>query len=160
MASFYAQLIVNESETSTSEGSKFNGTSSKTSTGYPIKKPTKASPPSINVRKIATKAFGTIGASILYANSKVGEYTGNHLQTSNTNALLGTAITVGVGILAGHPVMAGVGLGLMVAKGAIDVGIKQINSQQESTYRRSLVGSPTTSGSRWGGKYNWFTTYK
>lgn len=152
MAGFYAQLVVNNPITTENQTQNY-AIAKRTSASSNDNKVVKAKTEPYK-RKNYSKIVGTIGASILYANSKVGEYTGNHLQTSNTNALLGTAITVGVGILAGHPVMAGVGLGLMVAKGAIDVGIKQINSQQESTYRRSLVGSPTTSGSRWGGKYN------
>jgi len=150
MASFYAQLVV--------ENPPAEEATELAAPKVRRQRTIKSKAKKIKEEKVKPKRYGKIvgmiGASVIYANSKVGQYTGNRLQTTNTNTLLGLGVAVGVGILSGHPAIAAVGTGLTLAKGAIDLEINQINSSQQSTYKRSLIGSPTTSGSRWGGKYN------
>ena len=100
-------------------------------------------------KKTAAKVTGTTLAVAAYANSKVGQYTGNKMRQANNQTTL--ALT-GMGLLAlKNPVVGITALATYVTKSAIDTQINIINSQQESAYRMSYKGNMTTSGSRWRG---------
>lgn len=117
--------------------------------------------PRIKKSKISTNT-NLIGKAISFASgkvlttpsivlSKVGSYTGNKIQTSNINA----NFKIGAYALA-----ANINPYIAVGKFAIDsiinitdFNIRQINSQQETDYRTSLIGKSSTSNSRWRGNY-------
>ena len=87
-------------------------------------------------------------ATASYANSKVGDYTGNKVRQSNIATGIGALTTIGTAFI--NPVLAvGVIAGYSV-KRTIDMGIERENSRQESQYRSSYRGKATTSKSRWG----------
>lgn len=103
--------------------------------------------------KNINKALGFIEASALYANKVVGSYTGNALAENNTKQILSIAgSAIGGLILASNPIGAVVGASIAIAKSGIDYAVNMINVQQQAQYKQSLLGKPTTSGSRWGGK--------
>lgn len=135
MAGYYAELNV------------FLGESPKSSSGKTGKK-SKGKKKS-KMKSIATKTSGVLMASAIYANSKVGEYTGNKLRQSN-NATSLALIGMGIASFA-NPLAGTLAVTSFAVKSAIDNSIRIKNSQQESAYRMSYKGNMTTSGSRWKG---------
>lgn len=111
-------------------------------------------------RAIAGKTIGLALGSAMYVNSAVGNYTGNKLRQSNTQTSLSLIGSVSVGALSGakfgpYGALAGGAIALVgvIAKNTINLGIRQINSEQEMLYKTSITGKMTTSGSRWKGEY-------
>lgn len=147
MASYYAQIDVNITDNS--------GAVVKTTT--PKKpKPKKLPPPkpSDNTEKStfsssSTKITSALLASMAFANSAIGSYTGNRTSQSNVSATL-SALGMGIALIK-NPLVGGIAIATYSAKRITDMAIEQKNSEQQSAYSQSYMGKITTSGSRWKG---------
>jgi hypothetical protein len=123
--------------------------------GYPEKQ--KAGETSVSAKNkdkkdgLSFNKVARIGSMVLSAanvvNSAVGSYTGNKVRQNNISVGLRFA-SMGISF-AINPIFGAIHLATTVGKEIADVNIRQINSQQESAYRRSYMGNITTSGSRW-----------
>lgn len=108
-----------------------------------------------NQKKITSYGIGLASRSFLQGlqmvTTKVGSYTGNKVQTRNMNTSIkytGYMITATI-----NPYLAIGKAALDLLENTVDYNIRQINSQQETDYRTSLIGKSSTSNSRWRGNY-------
>ena len=94
--------------------------------------------------------IAVVAKSVSVVNNQVGAYTGNKVKQQNirqgigiATALAVSAINPGLGIamLTGNPI-----------ESTVSYMTNMINTQQETTYKTSLVGKMSTSGSRWRGE--------
>lgn len=142
MASRYAEVVININ------GANASGTSSP-STGKGKTTPKVKNKSSDDGIKLSTasKIAGSVLSALSIANNAVGSYTGNKVRQQNIATGLSLA-SVGIS-LAINPFLGALHLATMTTKKVIDISIEQINSRQESAYKRSYMGNITTSGSRW-----------
>ena len=101
--------------------------------------------------------IAVISKSASIINNQVGAYTGNKVKQQNIRQGIGIATAIAVSVI--NP-----SLGVtMLAGNTIDNTVSYItnmvNTQQETTYKTSLVGKMSTSGSRWRGENKWLTTH-
>ena len=86
-------------------------------------------------------------------NSKVGQYTGNRVASSNREEIITLgSLAVTALINPGYAIGASV---VHIANNIGDFAVRQINSQEESNYKNSLIGNMATSNSRWRGNFRW-----
>lgn len=94
--------------------------------------------------------IAVVAKSVSVVNNQVGAYTGNKVKQQNIKQGIAIATSIAVSVI--NP-----SLGVaMLAGNTIDSTIgymtNMINTQQETTYKTSLVGKMSTSGSRWRGE--------
>lgn len=94
--------------------------------------------------------IAVVAKSVSVVNNQVGAYTGNKVKQQNIKQGIAIATSIAVSVI--NP-----SLGVaMLAGNTIDSSIgymtNMINTQQETTYKTSLVGKMSTSGSRWRGE--------
>lgn len=147
MGGYYAELNVNlninEVRRATSPQSRKKKKSSSGKTSATKVKSSKSASAKYGKKLVA---LGIATAS--YANSKVGDYTGNKVRQQNIASGIGVLTTIGTAFV--NPVAAATVAGIYTVKRTIDMGIERENSRQESEYRNSYRGKATTSKSRWG----------
>lgn len=133
---YYASVTVNVIEPN-----------SKTSKTSPKKKKGNTTPKGY---KAARSVVSTGIAVATVANSAVGAYTKNKMRQNN----ISTGLTLAglVATTAFNPLAGGIAIASYVGNAIVSAVINDVNSTQESNFRQSLRGRPTTSGSRWGGK--------
>ena len=140
MASRYAEVVININ------GANASGTRSP-SAGKGKTTPKVEKDDSSIKLPTASKIASMVLSSANIVNSVVGSYTQNKVRQSNISAGLRIA-SMGISFSI-NPILGAIHLATTVGKTIADVSVKQINSQQESAYRRSYMGNITTSGSRW-----------
>ena len=101
--------------------------------------------------------IAVVAKSVSVVNNQVGAYTGNKVKQQNIKQGIAIATSIAVSVI--NP-----SLGVaMLAGNTIDSSIgymtNMINTQQETTYKTSLVGKMSTSGSRWRGENKWLITH-
>lgn len=103
----------------------------------------------------ARSAIQLVGSTILQSSqmlaTKAGNYTGNKIKKENIKAVskVGSyALAIAVNVYAGVAYTL-----LDITNTVVDYNINSINSIQESNYKNSYLGNPTTSNSRWRGNY-------
>lgn len=109
-------------------------------------------------KKIGNKINKAVNLVTVYAsktfqaiNSKVGQYTGNRIATSNRQEII-TLGSLAVNALI-NPTYAIGATAIHIANNITDFAVRQLNSQEESNYRSSLLGNMATSKSRWRGNF-------
>lgn len=83
--------------------------------------------------------------------TRVGQYTGNKISQRNISTLVkysGFAVTA-----IGSPYVALASVAVDTANNLTDFVIRNVNSEQQNDYKRSLLGNMATSNSRWRGNY-------
>lgn len=93
--------------------------------------------------------YGSRTAQVI--NSKVGQYTGNRVATSNRQEIITLgSLALTAFINPGYAIGASA---VHIANNIADFAFRQINSREESNYRSSLLGNMATSNSRWRGNF-------
>lgn len=94
--------------------------------------------------------IAVVAKSVSVVNNQVGAYTGNKVKQQNIRQGIGIATAIAVSVV--NPTLGVTMLASNTIDSAIGYMTSMINTQQETTYKTSLVGKMSTSGSRWRGE--------